>query len=646
MGTRLVRARHLGCLAALAAFSLTASLSTTADAARRCTLAMTPPLPVKMENLRPVISAGINGVDARFIVDTGSFFDFLSPAAAAQFKLPLRYAPPDFYVNGVGGSVVPMLATAKTFTVAGITTQYAEFLVGDNDFRGDVVGLLGQNLFRIADVDFDFADGVLRFVEPKHCRDQPLAYWAATQPVGEVDLHWTSPQRPQLIGKAAVNGHDIDVLFDTGSGRSILSLDAAKRAGITPESPGVVPAGVTSGIGKNEVKVWIAPIDKFEIGGEAIEHTHVLIGDIDLPGTGADMLLGSDFFLAHHVYVANSQNKLYFTYNGGPVFDLNTRRPAQTASARNIPTGRSPPPTAGTGHGPQTSASSQSAAAPASGGVAGNSSQQATPASLLDTPTDAAGFLRQGMADTSRGDFPEAIADLSRACKLDPRSADCRYQRGLAYWHSGQTDAALADLSAAIQLRPNDFEAYLARAQLELRRQPAGAQSDLDAVDRFAPEQSDLRLMLARLYEVAGEYAGAVHQYDLWIEYHAEDVRLPFALSNRCGSEAAANVDVDRALEDCNTALHLMPKAAPVQATAVALSNRGLVYLRDGRLDSALADFDAALERLPKFALARYARGVVELRKGLEAQGRADLAEAELHRPGLVKRMASIGLGP
>ena len=33
-----------------------------------------------------------------------------------------------------------------------------------------------------------------------------------------------------------------------------------------------------------------------------------------------DVLIGADFFMAHHVYVANSQGKLYFTYSGGPVF--------------------------------------------------------------------------------------------------------------------------------------------------------------------------------------------------------------------------------------------------------------------------------------------------------------------------------------
>jgi hypothetical protein len=32
------------------------------------------------------------------------------------------------------------------------------------------------------------------------------------------------------------------------------------------------------------------------------------------------MLLGADFFLSHRIFVSNEQHKVYFTYNGGPVF--------------------------------------------------------------------------------------------------------------------------------------------------------------------------------------------------------------------------------------------------------------------------------------------------------------------------------------
>jgi len=405
-----------------------------------------------------------------------------------------------------------------------------------------------------------------------------------------------------------VNGHDIHVLFDTGAWRSILSLDAARRAGITPESPGVVPAGATIGLGSKSVRVWAAPIDKFAIGGETIEHTHLLVGDIGVDD--ADMLLGSDFFLAHHIYVAYSQDKVYFTYNGGPVFDVNALEPAAAA---------------------KTSADSVPAAATA-----------LVPAA----PMDAASYMRRGMAYASRGELAQAIADLTRACELEPTDADCHYQRGLVYRRSSQLQAALSDFTAAIERRPDYFEAYLARAQLEIAKQPAAAEADLDAADRLAPQQAAIRLQLAGLYGLAGEYAGAVHQYDLWIDYHPDDINLSYALSNRCGAEAKSNVDVDRALDDCDTALRLMRKSGLDQLSAATLSNRGLVYLRDGRVDDALADFETALKLRPQSPLARYALGLAELRKGLAAQGQADLAAARIRSPGLARRLNGMGFAP
>lgn len=620
--------RHLGWIAVL----LAAAMST-AGAASRCKLLMTQPLSVKMEGLRPVIAAEINGVPARFIVDTGSFFDFLSPAAAAQFKLPLTHAPPWYYIGGVGGSIVPQIATAKTFTVAGITTHHAQFLVGENDFRGGEAGVLGQNIFRLADVDYDFADGVLRFVKPQHCGHVVLAYWATTQAVGAVDVHWTSKERPELTGKASVNGHDIEVLFDTGTPRTILSLAAARRAGITPETPGAVLAGMTSGLGRHTIKVWSVPVGVFEIGGEKIEHTHLLIGALDVPELGADMLLGSDFFLAHHIYVAYSQNKLYFTYNGGPVFDIDARQPMQAATASKSPAAGAP-------------AGSQAAA-------------DGAPPS--DVPTDALGFMRRGMAETSRGELTLAIADLTRACALAAGDADCHYRRGLAYWRNHHPRLALADFDDALRLAPGDYEAYLARAELQLPQLHRGVESDLDAVDRLAPAEADLRLRLATLYVFIGQYAAGTHQLDLWIRYHPQDVRLPAALGWRCGARAAADMALDGALADCNRAVHaklaashsvfwrLTHRAPP--GPGWILRNRALVYQRLGDLDRAIADDDAALAQIhsaddKRSAYPLYQRGLAELRKGLKTQGQADLVAARKLAPGIDKRYAGMGLTP
>ncbi|HVS77407.1 MAG TPA: tetratricopeptide repeat protein, partial [Steroidobacteraceae bacterium] len=577
--------RRLGWIPLLLALVLPA-----AHAAGRCTI-RTFTIPVTMDGMKPLISARINGVEARFVVDTGAFFQMMSPAAAAQYKLGLEPAPFGLWVGGIGGAVRPDIATVKSFTLGGVSFHGVEFLVGGNDRLPGVAGSLGENLFRVRDLELDLANGVLRMVEPSHCGRQELAYWARTEPIAVVGLRWTTEAHPHLVGEAQLNGHAIHVVFDTGAARSVLSWRAAKRAGITPGSRGVLRLGMISGIGRKPVAAWSAPVDVFEIGGEKIEHTRVTVADIDLEGLHADMLVGADFFLAHHVYIANSQGKLYFTYNGGPVFDLSVPEPARSAPApaasnATAAATQAPAPTSPTSSAPSLARPVDAASSPAPALSAESDSSEA--------PVDAAGFLRRGTAYASRREFALALADLTRACDLAPKDAECRYQRGLVYWHDGQPASALADLDAAIALDPRDSQARLARAQLELRQRHAGVEDDLDAVDRIAPPEDNLRLRLGQLYDDIGQYAGAIHQFDLWIDYHREDVSLPTALTDRCGSEAVANIDVDRALDDCNRALRIIPKAAPISASAVTLSNRGLVQVRQKKLDEALADFTAA----------------------------------------------------
>jgi tetratricopeptide (TPR) repeat protein len=613
-----------------------------ARAAEPCKLKIFAELPVTMEGLRPLVLAKINGVDARLVADSGAFYSMLSPATVAEFKLPKRSAPFGTYVLGVGGSgTKPEIATVETFTLAIYTFPKVDFLIGGNELGAGAVGLLGQNLMRMADVEYDLGNGMLRLIKPEDCGKRTLAYWAApSQSFGTVDIRTPTAAHPQPVGLAFVNGVEVRVSFDTGAPTSVLSLSAAKRAGITPSGAGVKPArALPMAFGRGAVDVWVAPIASFKVGGEEIQHTQVLIGDIRL--TDSDMLLGDDFFLSHRIYVANGQRKLYFTYNGGPVFDLEGPRRAQSAlspasadsSAASVPASSpapsSPPP-------PESDANSGTPVGPT---AASTSAPSASNVDRTDQPTDAAGFMRRGTAYAARKDFEHALADLKRACELAPHEPDYYYELGRVLWQSGQPDLALQDFDKTLELKPDHVAALFARAQLRLRRH-TGVKEDLDAVDRLAPPEDNLRLRLGGMYEAMAEFGAAVHQYDLWIGSHREDAQLAAALNARCWSQAEANQNLDRALTDCNAALRLQPKGAAI------LDSRGLVRLRRGELDLSIADYDAALVLAPRLVASLYGRGLAKLRKGLQAEGRADLAAASAIQPNIAERFATFGLKP
>jgi tetratricopeptide (TPR) repeat protein/predicted aspartyl protease len=555
-------------------------------AATKCKLAKLAELPITMSGLRPTITAKINGVDAQFALDSGAFYSMISSATAAQFELRQKHAPYGFKVKGVGGTTDASVATVKSFTLAGIPLHDVDFLVGGSEVGGGAIGLLGQNFLEKWDVEYDLAKGVVRLFKADDCKHTLLAYWAtAAQDLSMMDISYTSFLKPHATGEASINGAKITVLFDTGASTSVLSLRAAARAGVKPDTAGVVDAGYSSGIGRGSVKTYIAPFSSFKIGDdEEIKNTRLRIADIDLDE--GDMLLGADFFLSHHVLISNSQHRVYFTYNGGPVFNLSKTVPAD-----------------------------------------GTAPADAAQTKQQDDPADAAAYARRGAAFAGRRDFERAIADFTRAYALNPSDPEYSYERGMAYWQNRQPIPALSDLDHALELNSDYLAARISRARLRLaNKDTAGAAADLDAADRIAPKQADSRFTLAQMFQEADLLSRAVPQYDFWIANHPDDVKMIGALYGRCRVRAFQGQDLAKALTDCNAAYRLSAKSSPT--AAAILDSRGLVRLRRGDYDKSIADYDDALRLAPKNAGSLYGRGVAKIRKQKTADGEADLARA------------------
>jgi len=565
---------------ALGALSLAAAA---APVWAKCKLDQLAELPVTMSGLQPLISAKVNGVDATFLVDSGAFNSLITPAAAAQYQLKPHRDP--IRVEGAGGAVMQVSsAHVEELRLADRSFRHVEFIVAGSEVGSGVGGVLGRDVLSRADAEYDLASGVIRLMQPSDgCGRAVLAYWAKSEPISVIDMPLTRGETGAISGTAYLNGNPIHVLFDTGADTSFLTRRAAERAGFTPTAPGVVSAGVGHGIGAHNFPIWIANFESLKLGEEEIHNARLEVGDADM--SGIDMLLGADFFLSHHIYVANGQDKVYFTYNGGPVFNL-----------RRLPGGE-----------PATERSA-GAASPAEADV--------------DEPNDAAGLARRGAAYAARQDFEHAIADLTRACELAPTEASYFRQRGLVRWRKGQPDLAKEDLDQALKLKPDDVQTLLARAKLSLASHDTPAVvADLQAADRAVPKESNVRLQIADLYTQADALQAALAQYDLWIAARREDAELARAKNGRCWVRALMGSDLEKALDDCDDALGMIKSAE-------FLDSRGLVLLRLGKYDRSIADYDAALKLNPRIAWSLYGRGVARMCKGMTAEGQADIAAA------------------
>jgi tetratricopeptide (TPR) repeat protein len=594
----------MGCAAFLGALS--------AVAAGKCKIAKVVDLPITMNSLRPTIDVKINNRDAKFVLDSGAFYSMISSATAAEYNLKTEPGPFGLRVIGIGGAADVRLTTVKEFSIVGVTIKNIEFLVGGSDVGN--AGLLGQNLLEKFDVEYDLATGSIRLFKTEDCDHARLAYWLTP---GE-DFSWMpieriEPMHPHTIGVAYVNDKKIRVEFDTGAFTSVLSLKAAERAGVRPDSPGVVASGYTSGIGRGMTREYIAPFASFKIGdGEEIKNTKLRIADIGLDD--ADMLVGADFFISHRVFVANKEHKLFLSYNGGPVFNLSQNRPEQTAPR------------------PEDQPDAQAEGA-----------KQADRSSA--SPAYAADLARRGSALAARRDFGPALAELSKAIELSPNEPEFYYQRAETYSASGQMDRALTDYNRVLALKQDFLPAYIPRAEIKLAKdEMSAAIADLEAVDRLAPKQADLRFMLAELYTRIDRLPAAIEQFSLWIQNHPDDSRLLVARAGRCLDSALQNQELPTALSDCNAALRSADKKN--QNYSDLFVDRGLVHLRQGDYDKAIADFNDAFKITPKNARALYARAVAESRKDEKKISASDVETAKQIAPEVAKSFERYGIAP
>jgi tetratricopeptide (TPR) repeat protein len=462
---------------------------------------------------------------------------------------------------------------------------------------------------------------MIRVFKDTGCSKQFLAYWAieSHQPYTLTPIENVTLRTPHAIGHAYINGQRIRVLFDTGAFASVLSLREAERAGVKVDSPGVVDGGYTSGVGRGVVKSYIAPFSSFKFAdGEEIQNARLRIADLNIGM--ADMIIGGDFFLSHRVFIANSQNKLYFTYNGGPVFDLR-KIDAKTAA---LASGAAAEPAA-------TDSKPPDPPAPEKAGSEANGTE------------DAAALARRGTASAGRHDYESATADLTRAIALEPNNPDFYYERGRVLWTDRDQAKAMTDFDRAIELKPDFVLALISRAELRLNaKNVPEARSDLEVIDKIAAKQDDVRYEMAFAYERADVLAPAITQFDLWIASHGEDSRKFYAIGGRCRARAMLGQDLPVALKDCDDAVgHSEGKGK-----AAMLDHRALVRLRLGDFDKAISDYDAALKLDPSKAWTLYGRGLAKTKKGERAGGDADIGEAIKIVPKIAEAYVEIGITP
>lgn len=314
-------------------------------AAAECKLFNQAELNVRFAANQPLVEAAINGKPVWMLVDTGATTSTLFAPAADRLGIA-KYQTDKVFI-GVGGEVQGYRGRLDTFSLGKASVKDFEMDIGGGaNFRrrvgeGDerqVVGILGRDFLALVDVEFDLEHDKVRLFSPKDCAKSSLAYW--TKEPDFVEMERVGKLAPFTV-PLTINGAPVGAILDSGAQTTVIDPVAASRAGVD-ESKYDAETGKSVGIG-NKVQIsHRARFDKIVIGDEQVSNITLQISklfDREEAETGSrisvrnwqEMLLGADFLHSHRVYIATSQNRIYFTYSGGPVFGRVSSDPGEPA---------------------------------------------------------------------------------------------------------------------------------------------------------------------------------------------------------------------------------------------------------------------------------------------------------------------------
>lgn len=276
------------------------------------------PIRFKGPGLQPTVEGSINDTPAVMLLDTGSSRTWLTRTGTDKRNLTLR-STGGMMAGGIGGMSAVYAVRLSQFGVG--PASRAKTALGVLDEMGATPAfeaIVGEDFLLRSDLEISFADKFVKFHRPKDCKKAYLSYWDPGAMVIPFERSANERLNPEL--KVEINGVAMTAIIDTGAGTSTITSDAARRAGVSTTSPGVVKEGNFTGIGGARVGRWKATFDSFKIGDELVKNAAIDIRESLSSRSGPDVLLGADFIRAHRILIAMSQEKVYLSYLGGDVF--------------------------------------------------------------------------------------------------------------------------------------------------------------------------------------------------------------------------------------------------------------------------------------------------------------------------------------
>ncbi len=255
----------------------------------------------------------VGGKMLNMLIDTGGVDSMLTQSSADALTLtPLLLT--GGRVTGVGGYHVTHYVRAKDIEFGGLKAETMPFLVQPDgeQMTSDVDGILGPDILRAYDDDFDFAASKFSLFHADHCEGNHV--WWTNGPHAEIPFSIDSAGH--IMIPVQLDGQTIRAMFDTGASTTLLDLDLAESLfNIDEKDPKLEnrPGNTISGL------IYRYPFEALSFGGETDNKVTVhnpainLKKRSDIKLSGLQMLIGINITRRLHIYISYKNRMMYVT---------------------------------------------------------------------------------------------------------------------------------------------------------------------------------------------------------------------------------------------------------------------------------------------------------------------------------------------
>lgn len=254
----------------------------------------------------------INNVPTHMLVDTGGVATTISDHWARDQRLRRKKFEHLASFWDYDGNPLDWYAYLPSLQIGTLHATDVRALIQPGWLDTDVVGTLGPDFLLHYDVEFDFANHVMKIFTQDHCPGA-VVYWthdpAAVIPV-KID------DGGHVVVEATLDGQTMKTFVDTGATTSVLKMSGATDLfGLRPDSPGVTKISDNPATG-GDFKYTFKTLSL--AGMNFSNPTIMLAGDANPSDSSMNriLLLGVRQLSKLHLFISYKEKRIYATAAG------------------------------------------------------------------------------------------------------------------------------------------------------------------------------------------------------------------------------------------------------------------------------------------------------------------------------------------